>query len=633
MSSFFTVPGAQKKRKRTSGPEAPKKRIARSSSANPKLSRAPTSKPRQQKPGTSGPAKKRVERDESISGSDDESDDGSQGRPCDDDDDAGSGSDDDSEREAETAAERRLRLAERYLDNVRKEVTAQDEYAFDAEEIDKDIIAERLKEDVAESKGKVYRRLAAQLDYSRTYQTAFRWNPENVNSVATCAPYAYVVTKDMYLSKWRLQDLPQHQWPQTTKKKPKKPPAPPKRRPERVRYSRGDTRRSKDKEFQGHTGPILAVAASHDGRFVVTAGADRRLVVHDAETLKPLRAFSHHRDAVTSLAFRRGSNQLFSCSRDRTVKVWSVDDLAYIETLFGHQNDVVDVDALAQERCVSVGSRDRTARLWKVVEETQLVFRGGGGTSLNKKGAKPEGVDAKSLAHEGSMDRIAMLDDELFVTGSDNGSISLWSLQRKRPVFVLPLAHGLEPPLSLDAASAEISPDPKIIPPPQPRWITALRAIPYSDLILSGSWDGCVRVWRLSDDKKKLEPVGVLGQPLAEDDEAEEEKEEGELESKPQINGTKTTKGKGKAAASKADANGDENSGHSKCIRGMINDISLFERGDRGKDGLCVVIAVGKQHRLGRWKKITGARNAAVVFEVPRLEKEKLTNGAAHHSS
>lgn len=633
MSSFFTVPGAQKKRKRTSGPEAPKKRIARSSSANPKLSRAPTSKPRQQKPGTSGPAKKRVERDESISGSDDESDDGSQGRPCDDDDDAGSGSDDDSEREAETAAERRLRLAERYLDNVRKEVTAQDEYAFDAEEIDKDIIAERLKEDVAESKGKVYRRLAAQLDYSRTYQTAFRWNPENVNSVATCAPYAYVVTKDMYLSKWRLQDLPQHQWPQTTKKKPKKPPAPPKRRPERVRYSRGDTRRSKDKEFQGHTGPILAVAASHDGRFVVTAGADRRLVVHDAETLKPLRAFSHHRDAVTSLAFRRGSNQLFSCSRDRTVKVWSVDDLAYIETLFGHQNDVVDVDALAQERCVSVGSRDRTARLWKVVEETQLVFRGGGGTSLNKKGAKPEGVDAKSLAHEGSMDRIAMLDDELFVTGSDNGSISLWSLQRKRPVFVLPLAHGLEPPLSLDAASAEISPDPKIIPPPQPRWITALRAIPYSDLILSGSWDGCVRVWRLSDDKKKLEPVGVLGQPLAEDDEAEEGKEEGELESKPQINGTKTTKGKGKAAASKADANGDENSGHSKCIRGMINDISLFERGDRGKDGLCVVIAVGKQHRLGRWKKITGARNAAVVFEVPRLEKEKLTNGAAHHSS
>ena len=47
--------------------------------------------------------------------------------------------------EGETAAERRLKLAERYLDNIRDEV---DESGFDAEEIDRDLIAERLKEDV-----------------------------------------------------------------------------------------------------------------------------------------------------------------------------------------------------------------------------------------------------------------------------------------------------------------------------------------------------------------------------------------------------------------------------------------------------------------------------------------------------
>ena len=54
--------------------------------------------------------------------------------------DSGSESDED-----ETAAERRLKLAERYLDNIREEV---DEAGFDAEEIDRDLIAERLKEDV-----------------------------------------------------------------------------------------------------------------------------------------------------------------------------------------------------------------------------------------------------------------------------------------------------------------------------------------------------------------------------------------------------------------------------------------------------------------------------------------------------
>ena len=51
----------------------------------------------------------------------------------------------DSESEDETGAERRLRLAKQYLQNVKNEV---DEIGFDAEEIDKDLVSERLQEDV-----------------------------------------------------------------------------------------------------------------------------------------------------------------------------------------------------------------------------------------------------------------------------------------------------------------------------------------------------------------------------------------------------------------------------------------------------------------------------------------------------
>ena len=51
----------------------------------------------------------------------------------------------DSGSEDETAAERRLRLAEQYLENIKGEV---DEAGFDAEQIDRDLIAERLQEDV-----------------------------------------------------------------------------------------------------------------------------------------------------------------------------------------------------------------------------------------------------------------------------------------------------------------------------------------------------------------------------------------------------------------------------------------------------------------------------------------------------
>ncbi|KAI1477142.1 WD40 repeat-like protein [Daldinia eschscholtzii] len=580
MSSFFTVPGAQKKRKRAPATDGPKKRVATTKTSKTPSKPAPT-------------PRKRVERDESISGSESESDDDVVQPDA-------PGSDSESENEGETAAEKRLRLAERYLENVRQEV---DETGFNAEDIDRDIIATRLQEDVAETKGKVYRKIASELAVDRASHTLFRCNTLATTSIAICSPYVYTVSKDQCLVKWKLQDLPAYQFPQTTKKKPKKPPAPPRRQPIKVALRKGNRSKANDKNYQGHVAEILCVAASQDGKFVVTGGADKRLIVYDAKSLKPLRVFTHHRDAVTGLAFRRGTNQLYSASKDRTVKVWSLDELAYIETLFGHQDEVVDIDALAQERCVSVGARDRTARLWKVVEETQLVFRGG---SIDKK-QKPE-IDPRSLAHEGSMDRVAMIDDELFVTGSDNGSLALWSIQKKKPLFILTQAHGLEKPLKPTEASAEAAPTPKVVPPPQPRWITALRTLPYSDLILSGSWDGYVRVWRLSDDKRKIEPAGILGNPST------------------------TAAGAPHDAETTSTAVNSPNAA-SWLVKGIVNDIALFERGERGKDGLCVVVGVGKDHRLGMWKKIKGGKNGAVVFEVPRTttttKQLGLENGVA----
>lgn len=259
-----------------------------------------------------------------------------------------------------------------------------------------------------------------------------------------------------------------------------------------------------------------------------------------------------------------------------------------METLFGHQDEVVDLASLALERCVSVGARDRTARLWKVVEETQLVFRGGGSSEKRRTRNKDGEVAATKSYGEGSIDRVALVDEESFVTGSNNGSISLWTLHKKKPIFTVPLAHGLDPPMQPEDASAEAQPD-AMVPERQPRWITALATIPYSDVVLSGSWDGQVRVWRVSEDKKRLEPMGIVGKLQSDGD---------EKQANPKVNG------------------GQEE----KHVRGIINDLSVFERGDRGKDGLCVVAALGTEHRLGRWKKVYGS-NRPIVFEVPRIIK------------
>lgn len=292
---------------------------------------------------------------------------------------------------------------------------------------------------------------------------------------------------------------------------------------------------------------------------------------------------------------------MFSASKDRTIKTWSLNELAYVETLFGHQDEVVDIAALAQERCVSVGGRDRTARVWKVAEESQLVFRGGGGEKKSRHSS------SKPTALEGSIDRVACIDEEMFITGGDNGNLSLWVNHKKKPIHTLSLAHGVDPPMSPSEASAEIQPDPALVPAPQPRWITALATIPYSDVILSGSWDGQIRAWRVSEDRKKIEAVGTVGSIVTSP----------ESNASPVAMELDTDSGVGGMSPSAK-----HESPEQPRVRGVINDISVFERGDRGKDGITIVLAVGKEHRFGRWQTKCG-RNGAVVFEVPKVKTTK----------
>ncbi|EMD62227.1 hypothetical protein GGP41_002321 [Bipolaris sorokiniana] len=581
-SSFFTTPASQRKRKRSEATSSAPKR--RNTDANAR----------------------RAQREDSISGSDASDDEG--GPVFDDDND----SDETSEDENETAAEKRLRLAERYLENIRSEV--EQEVGFDAEQIDKDLIAERLKEDVAEGKGKIYRSIADELDFERASHAAgYSGLQKAITGCAVKLPYAWTVSKDLVVEKWEIAD-PKSYAPDASRPTN----ITPRRTPKRLLWRKGNKNKKGDRAYLGHTGEIVSIAISDSGKYLATGDMHARLIIWDAGTLTPRHLFTRHRDAVLSLSFRRGTDQLFSGGADRAVIVWSAPESAYIETLVGHQDAVIGVAGgleINQETCVSVGARDRTARLWRVVEENQLVFHGGGtarqkGMDKLRKGRfgkNVDGEDAKDgmangthpndddtpIAYaEGSIDCVGLLDASLFVTASDNGALSLWSVTRKKPLFTYPLTHGRDPPLAAEEMSANHDAITSVKPGPRlPRYVTALATVPFANLVLTASWDGWIRAWKITDDKRSIEPIGKVGRvPLDED--------------------------------ATMDGNSDDSP---ILIRGIVNGLSIQERGDRGKDGLCIVAAVGKEPRLARW--MSGkVKNGIYVFEVPR---KSLINGTA----
>lgn len=237
------------------------------------------------------------------------------------------------------------------------------------------------------------------------------------------------------------------------------------------RPNNSDPRLRKDPSLaSGHVGHVLSVAVADDqgGNIFASGGSDRLVRIWDARVGKQVDALRGHRGAVNALAFREGSMQLFSGSADRTVKIWNIDDMAYVETLFGHGAEICAVDSFAKERAVSCG-RDGTMRLYKVLDGSQLVFR-------------------RSMTS--SLDAVTMVNEQRFLSGGDDGAVSLWHVNKKRPVATVQNAHGSG--TGTDA------------------WISSVAAGRNSDLAASGAGDGLVRLWECADRPPSLKPVTTV---------------------------------------------------------------------------------------------------------------------------
>ncbi|KAJ3141048.1 pre-rRNA processing protein [Geranomyces variabilis] len=579
----------------------------------------------------------------------------------------------DSDDARETPAQKRLRLAKRYLAKVRQEETAThaaDIGEVDAAELDREIIASRLVNDALESSGRLYTAVAER--YARRWKEISEDGEEAVNarvrvfkhgqtlhalavtavavvtgggsdSAGTVASakdkrgvrkpvWVYSVSKDASIVKWdfwtgkRVHHIPGGLKPtkKLTAAYGKKLPA----------------------AHVGHNDHILAVAASADGQFVATGGRDKSINIWSVATNKLLTSFTQHRDAVTGLTFRKvsGSNTLYSCSQDRTIKLWNVDEMSYVETLYGHQDHVTAIDTLTRERCITAGARDRTLRMWKIIDESQLIFRGGGGGQNSggetagqdlvvmdglRKDAK---VDKAASQAGGSLDAVALLDEEHFVSGSDTGAISLWNVNRKKPLFTKLRAHGVGSrtmtPVVATPVEGETTPttaaDAVVVVSESEMegrcgGITALAAVKYTDMFASGSADGYLRLWKVDAGKKRFTMIACIPMPgfinslaffEAPSVPADTPKQKSDTNTTPTTDAdasstpssTPTTSAAARLASARAAAAQASSAGKTSRVT--------------EKDSLHLAIAIGQEHRLGRWWRIKDVRNEVRVLDL-----------------
>ncbi|KAF8112181.1 hypothetical protein N665_0066s0055 [Sinapis alba] len=317
----------------------------------------------------------------------------------------------DDEFADETAGEKRKRLAEALLKRTREAQRREreerdDDDDEDDEEDDDDIVKTLMKKQL-EDNGRVRRAIASRVQEPLT-SDGFRVIVKHRHSVVSVAlsdddARGFSASKDGTILHWDVSSGEKeiYKWPSDDTLK-----------------SHGmKVREPRNKK---HSRVTLALAVSSDGRYLATGGVDRHVHIWDVRTREHVQAFPGHRNTVSCLCFRHGSTDLYSGSFDRSVKAWNVEDKAFVQDSFGHQGEVLAIDALRKERAISVG-RDRTMQLHKMPEQARMLYR----------------------APASSLESCCFISDTEYLSGSDNGTVALWGMLKKKPVFLLKNEHSV----------------------------------------------------------------------------------------------------------------------------------------------------------------------------------------------
>jgi WD40 repeat protein len=251
-----------------------------------------------------------------------------------------------------------------------------------------------------------------------------------------------------------------------------------------------------------HDANLSSASFSPDGRWVVTASADRTARVWDTTTGKPVGQPLQHDGRVNSAVFSPDGKWVVTASEDQTARLWQAASGRLLTIFQGHNNAVTGAVFSPDGKWVLSASKDATARLWEA--------------ATGKAVGDP-------LHHDGYVySAVFSPDGKWALTACSDGTARLWETATGKPVGQ-PLQH------DKDVWSASFSPDGKWVvtasgdrtarlweaasgkPVGQPLRhdgnVNSAAFSPDGRWVVTASADGTARVWEVATGKPVSQPL------------------------------------------------------------------------------------------------------------------------------
>ena len=157
-------------------------------------------------------------------------------------------------------------------------------------------------------------------------------------------------------------------------------------------------------QLKGHTDTVYSLSYDPLKSFLYSCSGDKTIKVWDiAHDNKNIISLSGHTGNILCLCLLQ-SQKFVSGAKDQTIRIWSKKKYKYMGSLLGHKGHIFIIKELIDHRIIS-GSGDKTMRIWSLTDMTCVKVMKG---------------------HEGSVLALCVLKDGRVASGGKDNCIKIW---------------------------------------------------------------------------------------------------------------------------------------------------------------------------------------------------------------